>query len=692
MPARWSVGIDTGGTFTDLAAVDHESGATFVTKVPSSPASPADAILEALQQFATARDVPLGSLSMLAHGTTVATNAVLEGKGAKAGLLITAGFRAVYPARSGTRPRGADLIDPRYHKAEPLIPLSLTCEIPERLAFDGSELEPLDHDAVRAAARKLQAAGCEAVAILFLFSFVNDAHEKAAAAIVRAECPRMRVSVSSEVLPVIREFPRLSTVALDAYVGPVVSRYFQRLGEQARARGLDTDRLFIMQSNGGLMRVNLAAQYPNETLLSGPAAGIAFATTLGEHGGYRELITFDMGGTSTDMCLIRNGRATIVNSGVVAGQEVGTSMIEIRTIGAGGGAIAYRGEDGLLRVGPRSAGARPGPACYARGGTEPTVTDANVLLGFLDPERFLGGALKGDRALAEHALAAVGQTIGMSAFDTAVGVRRVINARMAGALRLNLTDKGCDPRAFSLLAFGGCGPLHAVELAVELGLQQVIVPLYPGVSCAMGLLETDVRHVYLRSMPRLFTVASADELNAAFAVLEAKAREDATQEGFAGEAVQLVRQLDVRYARQGYQLTIDAPSHFTDADLPRLRRAFDTLHEATYGVCAPDENAEIVTMRLNSIVALPRMPLAMRGARAAARPTPIATRQVYFTSTRSFVETPVYARATLIPGTHLAGPLVVEQLDSTTVVDPGLPATVDDLGNLVIVTGGGIRT
>jgi len=705
--AKWSVGIDTGGTFTDLAAVDHVSGETFIAKVPSTPAAPADAILEALQQFADAKRVPLAELSLLAHGTTVATNAVLEGKGARAGLLITAGYGAVYPARSGTRPRGADLIDPGYRKAPALIPPALTCEIAERIGFDGKVARPLDRDAVRAAARRLREAGCDSIAICFLFSYLRDDHEREAADIIRAEYPEVRLSLSSQVLPVIREFPRLSTTALDAYVGPVVSEYFTRLGERARGRGVDTERLFIMQSNGGLMRVNLAAAYPNETLLSGPAAGIAFATTLGQHGQYRDLLTFDMGGTSTDMCLVRAGRATMINSGVIAGQEIGTSMIEIRTIGAGGGAIAHRGDDGLLKVGPRSAGARPGPACYARGGTEPTVTDANVLLGYLDAGRFLGGALQGDKTLAEQALASLGAAFGMTALEAAVGVRRVINARMASALRLNLTDKGCDPREFAMLAFGGCGPLHAVELAVELGLQRVVVPAYPGVSCAMGLLQTDVKHVYLRSMPQSFATAAASRLNAGFEALEAKAREDALREGFGAGAAKLRRQLDVRYARQGYQLTIDAPAQITDADLPQLRRAFDRIHDSTYGVSAPGEEAEIVTIRLVSVVSLPRMPLAAQAAssstsaaqaaspRIAARAAPsagaakpIGRRHAWFAAARDFVDTPVYARESLFPGTKIDGPLIVEQLDTTTVVEPGRSMQVDDIGNLVIATTG----
>jgi len=690
---QWSIGIDTGGTFTDLSAVDSASGETYVAKVPSTPSGPADAIFNALDRFSRDKGVSLGELSLLAHGTTVATNALLEEKGAQAGLLITKGFRAVYMARAGTRPIGSDLIDPAYRKSPPLIPLSLTCEIPERVGFDGKVTLPLDREAVRAAAERLSSKGCRSVAICFLFSFLHDGHEREAAEIIRETCPDMRVSISSEVLPVIREFPRMSTVVLDAYVGPIVSAYFGEVGRRAQTHGVDLSRLFIMQSNGGLMRLNIASAFPNETLLSGPAAGISFASTLARACGYDDMVTFDMGGTSTDTCLIRGGRATLVNNGIVAGQELGTSMIEIRTIGAGGGAIAHVGEDGLLNVGPQSAGARPGPACYARGGTEPTVTDANVMLGYIDPERFLGGELKGDRKLAQAALAKLAKELGVDELQAAIGVRRVVNSRMGSALRLNITERGCDPRAFSLLAFGGGGPLHAVEIAADLGLRRVIVPAHPGVSCAMGLLLSDVRHEYLRSMPQNFQAASAESLSAAFEALESKAREDAVREGFAVEEAVLTRQLDVRYIHQGYQLTIDVPTPFRDSDIQAARRSFDETHESIYGTSAPDEEAEIVTARVVSVVRLPSIPLSSVTAESdPSDAQPVTSRHAFFQKIRDFMPTPVYTRDALKPGFRVDGPLIIEQLDSTTVVDVGHTLEVDEIGNLVIETGGEVHS
>ncbi len=682
--AQWSIGIDTGGTFTDLAAVDHHSGELHVVKVPSTPLDPAEGILAALDQFSAARGVPFDEISFLAHGTTVATNALLEGCGAKAGLLITAGFRAIYPARSGTRPRGADLINPAYRKAEPLVPLERTFEVTERIGFDGGVIAPLDEESVRRAARDLRAAGCQSVAICFLFSFMNESHERRTAEIIQQECPEIRISLSSEVLPVIREFPRMSTVVLDAYVGPIVSAYFRQLSNQAGKRGLDSDRLFIMQSNGGLMRLNVAAAFPNETLLSGPAAGLSFATALARQCDHPNIVTFDMGGTSTDTCLVRDSQATSVNSGLIAGQELGTSMIEIRTVGAGGGAIAHLGEDGLLKVGPRSAGARPGPACYGHGGTEPTVTDANVVLGYIDAGRFLGGQLQGSKSLALEALDRLGGSLGMSGLEAAIGVRRVVNSHMASALRVHITEKGCDPRDFTLLAFGGSGPLHGVEIAAELGIRKVVVPSHPGVSCAMGLLLTDVKHVYVRSLPQRLATATADAFNAAFQILEQKARDDAVREGFGADAPLLSRQFDMRYTHQGYQLTVEAPDRLTEADFPVLRGRFDQIHEGKYGTCAPGEEVEIVTIRVNSIVALPKLPLSASGSGDRAQPAPTGFRQAYFQTVRDFVKTPVYRRDSLSPGIRLSGPLIVEQLDSTTILAPGDGLEVDGTGNLVI--------
>ena len=466
----WHVGIDTGGTFTDLAAIDSASGQRYVTKVPSTPRNPARAILDALDRFVDEVGISLGEVSFFAHGTTVGTNAVLEGKGARAGLLITRNFSGIYEVRGGIRPSRVELIDPRYQKPAPLIPLHLTRYVDERVSYDGSVAEELDADSVRRAIEELRAEGVESLAVLCLFSFMNPSHEQRIGEIAADLAPELRISLSSTVLPVIREYIRLSTTALDAYVGPVVSRYFIELDGSLKAVGLNTGQSYVMQSNGGLMRITLAADYPNEILLSGPASGVVFALELGHQLGRGDLVTLDMGGTSTDISVIRESVIGHTREGKIAGQEIGTPMTEIHTIGAGGGTVAWVGGDGLLKVGPRSAGAEPGPACYGRGGTEPTVTDANVVLGYLDPTRFLGGRMQGDAKLASGALERTGDRLGLGTLETAIGVNRIVNTHMAIGLRLTLEAKGCAPGSFVLAAFGGAGPLHAWRVAEEVGI------------------------------------------------------------------------------------------------------------------------------------------------------------------------------------------------------------------------------
>jgi N-methylhydantoinase A len=683
--ADWSVGIDTGGTFTDLAAVQHGTGRRFVAKVSSTPANPADAILEALARFSKGTDTPLSRLRMLAHGTTVATNALLEGKGAKAGLLITRGFRAIYPARSGTRPRGADLINPGYRKPELLIPLGLTFEVSERIGHDGAVVDALDENEVRHAARQLRERGVESVAVCFLFSFLNPAHEQAAARILQQELPDCRISLSSEVLPVIREYPRLATVAVDAYVGPVVRRYFEDLAARAADLGVRREQFFIMQSYGGLMRIDVAARYPNETLLSGPAAGIAFARAMGARIGARNIVTFDMGGTSTDISLVIDGAVEMARGGQIAGHDIGTPMIQIETLGAGGGAIASLSADGLLKVGPRSAGARPGPACYGLGGTEPTVTDANVVLGYVDPTRLAGGGVSGQPALAHEALQRLGQQLGMDAVQAAVGVRRVVNAYMLGGVRMHITHRGGDPREFSLFAFGGAGPLHAAEIAQELEVAQVVIPPHPGISCAAGLLLSDIKHLYLRSFPAPLHEARPEALEAAYAQLAERAWQDGRIEGFGPDQLVLERQVDLRYRHQGYDLTLPVPPQLRSAaDLRVLREAFDTTHRQTYGVAAPDEEVAMVTLRLQSVARVQQMPLPELPPAAAGKPTPGGYRQAYFEAADGFVNTPVYQRSDLGRGAVVDGPAIVEQLDSTSVIGPQQRLVVDAVGNLVV--------
>jgi N-methylhydantoinase A len=680
----WIVGIDTGGTFTDLAAVEPEADRRYVTKVPSTPANPADGIREALASFERECGATLDDIAFFAHGTTVGTNAVLEGKGAKTGLLLTDGFNAIYEVRGGIRPGRIDLVDPRYRKPRPLVPLRRTRYVGERVAFDGAVMRELDEASVRTAVRELREEGVDSIAVLCLFSFVNPAHEDRIAEILEEEHPECRVSLSSRVLPVVREYIRLSTTVLDAYVGPVVRDYFEDLEQRLSSDGLTTSQSYVMQSNGGLMRIGLAAEHPNEILLSGPAAGVAFAMRLSERRSEPNLVTLDMGGTSTDVCVIRDGEASQTREGDIDHQEIGTPMIEIHTLGTGGGTIGWIGKDALLKVGPQSAGASPGPACYGRGGEDATVTDADVILGYLDPERFLGGKMTGDRKLAERALERLGAGLGLDALQTAIGVHEIVDTQMAIGLRLTLEAKGCDVNSFSLVPFGGAGPVHAWRIAEAVGIPRLLIPLSPGIGCATGLLETDIVHVYMQSAIGRIDRVDATALEERFAALTERARRDTEIEGFSAEDVTILRQLDLRYPHQGYELAMDWPEEpVTQEGLTRLRLEFDRRHEEVYGTSAPDELVEIVNVRVRSVVPRPRQDAKLAaGSAGSAAEAKTGERDVHFESVGGYVATPVYDRSLLRPGMAISGPAIVEQLDCTSVIGSHWSGEVDEYGNI----------
>ncbi len=680
----WLVGIDTGGTFTDLAAADTVTGTIYTLKVPSVPENPALAVMAAVSQLVEEYPVTWSDIHFLAHGTTVATNAILEGKGARSGLLVNHGLRAIYPMRAGNHPVGPDLIDPYYTKPPELTRPALTREARGRIGFDGSEVEPLDEDDVRRAAGDLKRLGVESIAVCYLFSFANSRHEERTREIINETFPECRVSLSSDVLPVIREYPRLSTTVLDAYVGPVVSRYFEDLSGRLTQAGVNTQRFYIMQSSGGLKRVALAVRYPNETLLSGPAAGVVFSQKLSEQSGCRNLLTFDMGGTSADMSVLAEGAVDETREGSIAGQDLGTPMIQIRTIGSGGGSLAYVGKDGLLKVGPESAGAVPGPACYGRGGTEPTVTDANVRLGYLSVDNFLGGRMAGNAELAQKALRKVGDALGLDDVALARGILKIVDTQMAVGLRMALMERGADPRDFVLAAFGGSGPVHAVRLAQELGIGRVLVPRFPGIACSMGLLNTVVKYVYLQSFLARFHQADPVAIERGFAELRDRALKDREIEGLDDTTSEIIYQLDVRYPRQGYELsvTVDHSAGKPVISLDAIREQFHRQHHSYYGISAPEEEPEVVNLRLVLHGRIPQMkwsPPQVEGGNAIK-----GHRQCWFESAGGFVSTPIYDRARLTPGSEMEGPAIVEQTDSATVIEPRMTFAIDPVGNLVI--------
>ncbi|MEC7489141.1 MAG: hydantoinase/oxoprolinase family protein [Pseudomonadota bacterium] len=684
----WMVGIDTGGTFTDLIAFEVRSGELRVAKVSSDPSDPSNAVMAALDELFVTGVAP-GEIVSLVHGTTVGTNAVLEGKGVKTGLLITDGFRAVYEARGWSRPDAIDLIDPFYQKPPLLAPQALTHGIPGRFDYQGNELVPLDEDAVRRAAKALRREGVESVAVCFLFSFQNTEHETRTGAILAEECVNWRVSLSSEVLPTIREYPRQSTTVIDAYVGPTMQLYLERLSNRLQKRGIETPQVFLMQSNGGLMRITIGARFPNQTLLSGPAGGVVAGEELSHITGYANITTLDMGGTSTDIAMISEGRADETNEGKIAGQDIGTPMLQVRTLGAGGGTIAWIGPDGLLKVGPESAGSSPGPACYGRGGDLPTVTDANLVLGALAADNILGGRMALDKPASEAAIQKhLAGPLGLDILEAAAGILRIVNTNMAVDLRLAFQSRGEDPRKYMLAAFGGAGPLHAVFLARDLNIPTVAVPLYPGLNSAMGLLQTSVRHVYVRSSVGRLAEFGADRMNRLFAGLKARAEQDVCEEGFTPKQVILHRQVDMRYQHQGYQLPIDCPYEtISDADKLRLKKAFDEAHHRVYGASAPDEDAEVVTLRVIAEITVPRLKLPEIERNGNLDNAKIGTRPLYHLEPAGFMDATIYDRSKLTAGNSLSGPAVVQQFDSTTVILAGMSCTVDDWGNLIINTG-----
>jgi N-methylhydantoinase A len=681
--AEWMVGVDTGGTFTDLVAFEPLTGELRTIKVPSVPADPSSAVINALDELFRNGLAPR-EIGFLVHGTTVATNAVLESAGVRAGLLITRGFRAVYEARGWVRPDPIELLDTFFRKPPLLVPQSRTEEIPERMDYRGTVLEPLDEQAVRAAARRLKARGVQAVAVCYLFSFRNPLHEERTAEILAEEESAWRISLSSRVLPVIREYPRLSTTVVDAYVGPIMERYLVNLDRRLKERGITTPQIFLMQSNGGLMRITMGARFPNQTLTSGPAAGVVAGAALARGTGRRNFVTLDIGGTSTDISVIADARASETSSGRIAGQDIGTPMLAVHTLGAGGGTVAWIGRDGLMKVGPQSAGAVPGPACYRRGGTAPTVTDANLILGALGTKSVLGGRMALDRRLAEQAIMDVARPLGLDLVTAAAGIVKIVNTNMAVDLRLAFQSRGEDPRRFALLAFGGAGPLHSAYLARDLGIPEVIVPLHPGLTSAMGLLQTDVRHLYLRSAVGLLSSYPVDEINAIFAELRRRATDDVSEEGLDVTELRLKQQIDLRYLHQGYHLTVDGPDgEITQTHKQPIKAAFDDLHRRTYGASAPEEDAELVTLRVVSEVPVPhlRLPRIAAGRVADAR---IGERPLYDLTSAEFADAYVYDRTRLGADDRIAGPAIVEQYDSTTVVLADQVLTVDDFGNLLI--------
>ena len=679
--ARFRVAVDTGGTFSDFVYHNEETGAVTIGKISSTPDDASRAVLQGVEAL-IGRGVSGADIGYFCHGTTVGTNALLEGKGVRTGLLVTEGFSGIYEVAEQARPYGTAIFDVAYEKPAPLVPPSRTGEVRERVDSRGNIIVPLDEAALRSTLRVLKAQQIESLAVCLLFAFLHPKHETRVREIAREELPNCDVSLSSEILPQIREYYRLSTSVINAYLQPILARYVANLDRRLSAAGVTTRQKYIMQSNGGMSTFAQAARNAVTTVLSGPAGGVTAGVALSRQLQVDNIVTFDMGGTSCDVALIKDGRPIFANRGKIDGRDLAVPMMDINTVSAGGGTLARVDRFGVLEVGPQSAGAVPGPACYGRGGEAATVTDCNLILGYLSADNFLGGRMKLNRAEAERALTRIAGPLSLDIAAAAEGVVRIIDVKMQEAIKAISTMRGHDLRDFFLLAFGGAGPLHAARLARDLGMAGVIVPLYPGVFSAVGLVMSDVKHDYVRSRMTPIGELKSSDVEAAFAQLETQAHEDLRRDGFADADLRIERALDMRYAGQGYEITLSCTADETRS-LADLRKKFDVEHKSQFGHSAPEEPVEVVSYRVRGIGLVPPVPMpkfAPHGAKLADAVR--ETRSVR--ADGKTISCPVYQREKLDIGAMLRGPAILDQFDCTTVVCAGQVARVDAWKNLIV--------
>ena len=675
----YRIGIDVGGTFTDFTLIDESDGEVTFFKVPSTPHDPSEAIELGIAGLLEQQHIAAADISHLSHGTTVATNLIIERKGARCGLITTKGFRDVLELARQTRPH---LYDYTVTKPVALVPRKWRLEVTERLFATGEVHTALNLAEVAAAATSLKAAGVEAIAICFMHAYRNGAHEQQAREIVRQILPDVYISISSEVLPEFREYERLSTTALNAIIGPRMQRYLQRFLERVAAMQIPTEPLTI-HSNGGLMSVQTVRDFPVRTCLSGPAAGVVGAAVLGRIAGFPNLVTFDVGGTSTDVSLIDQGRPIFTSNRTVAGYPVKTPMVDIHVIGAGGGSIAWLDQVGSLKVGPHSAGAVPGPVGYGRGGLEPTITDAELTLHRLNPESLLQGKMPVFLSAAKKIIQdKVATPLGLSLEAAADGILRIANANMSRAIRSVSTERGYDLSQFALLAFGGAGPLHAMEVAKECGIPIVVVPQEPGTMCARGMLLTDISFDFVASDIALIDEASWFRIQHKFLLLKQQAFAWLEREAVAAADQHYQAVIDARYVGQNFEVQvaveqIDHP-HYED-----FATGFHQAHLREYGYNVPERAIEIINCRVKAIGKVVKAPLPTLQSHTTP-PTPISQREVYFGAARGWLETKVYRRSDLGAGLAMRGPVIIEEMSSTTVIAPEQAMRVDDYGNLIV--------
>lgn len=685
MPS-YSVAVDVGGTFTDIVLCDTTSNTQWVHKTPSTPSDPSVGFMTGIKEILAANAVDAREVSHIFHGTTIATNAVLENRGAPVGLLVTEGFRYVLEiARHGT-PR---LANPNswVKPVRPVRPRDCL-EASERTGFDGEILEPLDEATVREAAQHFKRVGVAAIAVAFLHSYANPSHERRAREILREELPQVAVSLSSEVLPVYREYERAITTVLNAYVTPRVSTYIENLQNSLRSFGTSAS-LSIMKSNGGIIGADTAVEQPVYTALSGPAAGVMATLQIAEATGVENCISFDMGGTSTDVSLVQNRQPGLTLNGRLGDWPVQLPMLDIATIGCGGGSIAEVSPYGSLTVGPASAGADPGPACYGRGSDRPTVTDANLVLGRVSPSIAGGQLTLDDEAAARAIRVAVADRLGMDVATAASGILQIANNAMVGAIRNISVERGYDPREFALVAYGGAGPMHAIDVANLLGITKVVVPPHPGIASAYGLLVAEFKNDYARTSLQQAPDYDLPAMAQIFDGLESEGQQWLAAEGVADDSRLLTWSADMRYEHQGSELTIPyGGTHVDRRGLDSMIEEFHRRHSQLYGFSL-DQAVEIVTLRVTATgmlgnVSMPLLPDHEVDVASAI----VEQRQVYFEETRDSVPCPIYRRERLDPNANIAGPAILQGMDSTVVINPGWESRIDQYGNCILRAAG----
>ena len=686
MPYR--VGFDVGGTFTDFV-LQSPSGELSTGKRLTTYPDPSEACLAGLDALLAQGGVPWSDVAQAVHGTTLGSNVVIERKARGVGLLTTRGFRDVLIIGREKRYQVYDL---QIEKPASLIPRRLIGEVTERVLADGTVRTPLEEADARRSIRALAARGVTTLAVCLLHAYLNPAHERRLATLVAEEAPHVTVTLSHEVSPTFREYERTSTTVVNAYVMSIVREYLRGLATAMGRRGY-RGRLFVMQSSGGIATAEAMQRYPVRMIESGPAAGALMAAVYGELTGHRELIAFDMGGTTAKLALIENGRPATttafelhrVNNAPGSGLPMNIQAIDLVEIGAGGGSIA-QARLGVIAVGPESAASTPGPVCYGRGGMDPTVTDADVVLGYINPDYFAGGSIKLEAGAAARAIEErVARPLGLSLEDAAWGIHAIVNTNMELATRVVSIERGRDPRDLTLVAFGGSGPVHGCRLAQALGIPRIVLPASAGVTAAIGLLAAEVRFDVARTYVRRLDAVDGAALDAMYDEMSAQAIAVVQESAVAGD-VMVARSADARYVGQGYEVTVPIPRGRLDAAaLARVQASFHEVYAARYGYANPAEPVEVVTWKLSAVGGSPRIALAKSGA-SSADVRRKATRRAYFPEARGYTDTPVYDRYELAAGTSLTGPAIVEERESTTVLPPGVTATVDEYANLIAET------